>query len=68
MQTPLVPFCVAIVGGMAALQALEKSADIKTCADLSRSFSTKMINKFQQYDEVHIVFDTTHTKLNQSKT
>jgi len=62
MQTPLIPFCVAIVDGMAELQALEKSADIKTCADLSRSFSSKMMNKFQQYDEVHIVFDTYKTE------
>ena len=62
MQTQLVTFCMAIVDGMAELQALEKSADIKTCADLSRSFSSKMMNKFQQYDEVHIVFDTYKTE------
>jgi hypothetical protein len=58
MQTPFVQFYVAIVDGMAKVQAIEKSGDIKTCADLGRSFSSKMMNKYQQYDEVHIVFDT----------
>jgi hypothetical protein len=50
--------CVAVVDGMAELQALEKTVAITTCADLSKAFTSKMQNKYWKYDEVHIIFDT----------
>ena len=53
-------FSVAIVDGMAELQALDKKADITTCEDLGRAFTSKMNNKYQHYDEVHIVFDDSY--------
>ena len=58
IDLPLTSHCVAVVDGMAELQAMDKHAEIKTCADLGKVFTMKMMNKYQHYDEVHIVFDT----------
>lgn len=59
LQSMSVPsFSVAVVDGMAELQALSKSPDITTCADLGRSFTMKMFSKYDKYDEIHIVFDS----------
>lgn len=57
-STPMLSFCVAVVDGMAEVQALEKSASMKTIADFGTSFTMKMLRKYGQYDEVHFVFDS----------
>ena len=48
---------VDIVDGMAALQSLDKRATIKTCADLSQHFSDTILQKHEDCDELHLVFD-----------
>lgn len=42
---------------MAALQSLDKRATIKTCADLSQHFSDTILQKHEDCDELHLVFD-----------
>jgi hypothetical protein len=59
-QTELPQLCVAVIDGMAEVQALAKTADIITCNDLSRVFISKMQNKYWKYDEVHFIFDSYH--------
>lgn len=48
---------VAVVDGMAELQAFSKTTAIKNCLDLANSFVAKTIKKFKDYEEVHIVID-----------
>jgi len=66
IDLPLTSQCIEFVNGMAEVQAIEKHADIKTCADLGKAFTLKMMYKYQQYDEMHIVIDI-RTELNQSR-
>ena len=49
---------VAIVDGMAELQALQKSKDMATCKDLAEAFTSKVFAKYGKYDEIHIIFDS----------
>ena len=58
VSTPQLSFCVAVVDAMAEVQALDKSADMKTCAHLGSSFTLKMLSKYGHFDEVHFVFDS----------
>ena len=48
---------VDIMDGMAALQSLDKRATIKTCADLSQHFSDTILQKHEDCNELHLVFD-----------
>jgi hypothetical protein len=49
---------VAILDGMALLYTYHKSNSVKTCRDFSESFSKWIDEKFSNYSEVHVVFDS----------
>ena len=48
---------VAIVDGMADLQSLDKPEYVKTCLQLANHFIERFWEKYETYDEVHLVFD-----------
>ena len=48
---------VAIVDGMAEVQATDKPKPIKTCNDLGDHSVSRTNSKFGTYDEVHVIFD-----------
>ena len=48
---------VVIVDGMAELQSLDKPAVIATCAHLAEHFTEKVLQKYVESDELHLVFD-----------
>lgn len=48
----------AIVDGMALLHTYHKPNSVKTCRDLGVSFSKWIGQKFSNYNEVHVVFDS----------
>ena len=48
---------VAVVDGMADLQALDKPEYVKTCLQLADHFIERFWEKYETYDEVHLVFD-----------
>ena len=48
---------VEILDGMAALQSLDKRATIQTYADLSQYLSDTILQKHEDCDELHLVFD-----------
>jgi len=48
---------VVIVDGMAELQSLDKPAVITTCAHLAEHFTEKVLQKYFESDELHLVFD-----------
>ena len=58
---------VAIVDGMAEVQAIHKPSSIKTCKDLGEHFESRIKSKFGTYDEVHVIFDD-YTVKNSLKT
>ena len=58
---------VAIVDGMAEVQAIDKPKSIKTCNDLGDHFASRTKSKFGTYDEVHMIFDD-YTVKNSLKT
>ena len=58
---------VAIVDGMAEVQAIDKPNSIKTCKDLGEHFESRIKSKFGTYDEVHVIFDD-YTVKNSLKT
>ena len=49
---------VAIMDRMRELQALDKPIAVKTCKDLAEIYIRKIQSKYWQYDEVHVIFDT----------
>lgn len=51
-------YSVAVLDGMAELQALHKSSHVKTCYDLAIEFNKKIEPYLLKYDETHLVFDT----------
>ena len=58
---------VAIVDGMAEVQAIDKPKSIKTYKDLGDHFAARTKSKFGTYDEVHVIFDD-YTVINSLKT
>ena len=48
---------VVIVDGMAELQSLDKPAVITTCAHLAEHFTEKVLQKYFESDELHLVID-----------
>ena len=48
---------VAMVDGMAEVQAIDKPKSIKTCKDLGDHFASCIKLTFGAYDEVHVIFD-----------
>ena len=48
---------VAIVDGMAEVQSLEKPDWIKTCSDLADHFAATIFEKYQDADEIRLIFD-----------
>ena len=56
-EVPTVQEKVSIVGGMAELQSLNKSAWITTCSQLAEHFTNKLFQKYSERDEIHLVFD-----------
>ena len=58
---------VAIVDGMAEVQAIDKPKSIKTCKDLGHHFASSIKAKSGTYDEVHVIFDD-YTVKNSLKT
>ena len=48
---------MVIVYGMAELQSLDKPAVITTCAHLAEDFTEKVLQKYFESDELHLVFD-----------
>ena len=48
---------VAVVDAMAEVQCLEIAVDVKTCLHLGEKFVQRISNKYEVYDEVHIIFD-----------
>jgi hypothetical protein len=49
---------VAVLDGMAKVQALKKPPSVKTCSDLANEFTKNLETTLSRYDEVHLVFDT----------
>ena len=58
---------VAIVDGMAEVQAIDKPKSIKTCKDLGYHFASRIKARSGTYDEVHVIFDD-YTMKNSLKT
>ena len=48
---------VIIIDGMAVLNSISKTENIKTCQDLANVFIQMISNMSKQYDEVRLVFD-----------
>ena len=48
---------VVIVDGMAEVQPLDKPAVITSCARLAEHFTEKVLQKYFESDELHLVFD-----------
>ena len=48
---------VAIVDAMAEVQSLQKPAYITNCSQLADQFSSQILQKYSEADEVHLVFD-----------
>lgn len=48
---------VAIIDGMAEVQSLPKTKDIKTCEQLAILFVNRLENKYCSFSEVHVIFD-----------
>ena len=48
---------VALTDGMAEVQALTKPDWIRTCSHLADHFSSHILDKYREIDEIHIVFD-----------
>ena len=48
---------VAIVDGMAEVKSLEKPDWIKTCSDLADHFAATIVEKYQDADEIRLIFD-----------
>ena len=51
---------IVIVDGMAELQSLEKPACIATCADLAQHFANRILFKFYENEEIHLVTMSLH--------
>ena len=49
--------CVAIIDTMTDVQSVDKPSLIKTCKDLSAHLIAFIQRKYDEYDELHIVFD-----------
>ena len=50
-------FKVAIVDGMAEVQSLDKPEWIKNCRDLAEHFTNRLLVKYNDLQELHIIFD-----------
>ena len=50
-------FKVAIVDGMAEVQSLDKPEWIKNCTDLAEHFTNRLLVKYNDLQELHIIFD-----------
>ena len=50
-------FKVAIVDGMAEVQSLDKPEWIKNCRDLAEHFTNHLLVKYNDLQELHIIFD-----------
>ena len=50
-------FKVAIVDGMAEVQSLDKPEWIKNCRDLAEHFTNHLLVKYNDLEELHIIFD-----------
>ena len=48
---------VAIVDGMAEVQATDNLKSIKTCKDLCNHFASRLKSTFGTYEKVHVIFD-----------
>lgn len=48
---------VSLVGGMAEVQALDKPSWVKNCLQLAEHFSTRIFAKYDESDEVRLIFD-----------
>lgn len=50
-------FKVAIVDGMAEVRSLDKPEWIKNCRDLAEHFTNRLLVKYNDLQELHIIFD-----------
>ena len=50
-------FKVTIVDGMAEVQSLDKPEWIKNCRDLAEHFTNRLLVKYNDLQELHIIFD-----------
>ena len=48
---------VDIVDGMAEVQSLKKTDDVKNCLDLADHFVVKLFEKYRECDELRLIFD-----------
>ena len=48
---------IAIIDGMAEVQALEKTEGMSTCSQLRDAFANEIFRKYKNYDELHVIFD-----------
>ena len=51
-------YTVAVLDGMAELQKMKKTPNMKTCHDLATESCNKLDFTLKKYDETHLVFDT----------
>ena len=49
--------CVAIIHTMADVQSMDKPSRIKTCKNLSAHFIAFIQRKYDENDELHVLFD-----------
>ena len=56
-QEIIAEFKVAIADGMAEVQSLDKPEWIKNCRDLAEHFTNRLLVKFNDLQELHIIFD-----------
>ena len=57
LTSRLIKMCRFIVDGMTEVKALEKSDWIKTCLDLADHFAMTIFDKYQNADEISLIFD-----------
>lgn len=51
------PYKVDVVDGMAELQALDKPAWIRNCAQLADHFTSRLLRKYDGSNEIRVIFD-----------
>ena len=58
VESTLSAFSVAVVDGMPEINALKITKDTQTISDLAKQFCHKIFLKYDDFSELHVVFDT----------
>ena len=58
VESPQPAFSVAVVDGMVEIHTLKLTKDSQTVSDLAKQFCHKIFLKYENFSELHVVFDT----------